>query len=155
MNSELYNKNIVFPDQMRNHLRVCFAKVKNPDKSGEGYARNQQLQKQQEITYQQLKRIKNFFDNFKGNTNDPSFILNGGNEMKSWVNNSLNQMRMNPKMTKNHKMETGMENQFIKNHEKKDFIDVRKSSQHANTINKYDLAVTEALKRINQLISKI
>lgn len=140
---------------MRNHLRVCFAKVKNPDKSGEGYARNQQLQKQQEITYQQLKRIKNFFDNFKGNTNDPSFILNGGNEMKSWVNNSLNQMRMNPKMTKNHKMETGMENQFIKNHEKKDFIDVRKSSQHANTINKYDLAVTEALKRINQLISKI
>lgn len=155
MNSELYNKSIVFPDQMRNHLRVCFEKVQNPDKSGEGYARNQQLQKQQEITYQQLKRIKNFFDNFKGNTNDPSFILNGGNEMKSWVNNSLNQMRLNPKMTKNNKMETGMENQFIKNHEKKDFIDVRKSSQHANTINKYDLAVTEALKRINQLISKI
>lgn len=155
MNSELYNKTIVFPDQMRNHLRVCFDRVKNPDKSGEGYARNQELQKQQEISYQQLKRIKNFFDNFKGNTNDPSFVLNGGNEMKSWVNNSLNQMRLNPKMTKTNKMETGMENQFIKNHEKKDFIDVRKSSQHANTINKYDLEVTEALKRINQLISKI
>ena len=34
------------------------------------------------ISYKQMKRIKNFFDNFKGNQKEPSFILNGGVEMK-------------------------------------------------------------------------
>lgn len=155
MNRELYDSTVVFPDQMKNHLRICFQKVNCNDHSVEGYNRNLELQKQSNITYQQLKRIKNFFDNFKGRDTDAPYILNGGNEMKSWVNNTLNQMRINPKMTKRNKMETGMENQFIKNHEKKDFIDVRKSSQHKNTLHKYDVAVTEALKRINQLISKI
>jgi hypothetical protein len=140
---------------MKQHMKICFAKAKGANESVQGYNRNKELQNQSEITYQQLKRIKNFFDNFKGNQNELPFILNGGVEMKAWVDGTLNQMRQNPKMTKKNKMETGMENQFIKNHEKKDFIDLRKSSQHANTLNKYDVAVTEALKRINQLISKI
>jgi hypothetical protein len=155
VNSELYDSKMLFPDNMKQHIKICFARAKGADESVEGYTRNQELQNQNEITYQQLKRIKNFFDNFKGNQNDLSYILNGGVEMKSWVDMTLRQMRENPKITKRNKMNTGMENQFIKNHEKKDFIDVRKSSQHANTLNKYDVAVTEALKRINQLISKI
>jgi hypothetical protein len=155
VNSELYDSTIVFPDNIKQHIKICFARAKGADKSMEGFTRNQELQNQSEISYQQLKRIKNFFDNFKGNQNDLPFILNGGVEMKSWVDNTLRQMRENPKMTKKNKMNTGMENQFIKNHQKKDFIDVRKSSQHKDTLHKYDVAVTEALKRINQLISKI
>jgi hypothetical protein len=52
-------------------------------------------------------------------------------------------------------MEAGMSNQFIKNHEKKDFNNVRPSKKHKSTLQKYDTAVTETLKRINQIISKI
>jgi hypothetical protein len=52
-------------------------------------------------------------------------------------------------------METGMQNQFIKPHEKKDFTNVRPSQKHLSTREKYDVAVTESLKKINDLISKI
>ena len=45
--------------------------VKNADENTEGYNRNKELQSQKFITYKQLKRIKNFFDNFKGNHKEP------------------------------------------------------------------------------------
>lgn len=136
-------------------MKNCFHKVKNVDTNDEGYKRNKELQEKNYITYKQLKRIKNFFDNFKGKQSEPSFILNGGFPMKNWVNYELDFMRRNPKMTKRNKMDTGMQNQFIKPHEKKDFTNVRPSQKHQSTVQKYDVAVTESLKRINELISKI
>lgn len=129
--------------------------VKNADKRTEGYSRNQELQDQKFISYKQLKRIKNFFDNFKGNQNEPSFILNGGFEIKNWVNDELRKMRDYLKNTKTNKMNAGMMNQFLDPHEKKDFTNVRPSQEHSKTIDKYNTAVTESLKRINELISKI
>ena len=129
--------------------------VKNADKRTEGYSRNQELQDQKFITYKQLKRIKNFFDNFKGNQKEPSFILNGGVEIKNWVNDELRKMRDYLKNTKTNKMNAGMMNQFLDPHEKKDFTNVRPSQEHSKTIDKYNSAVTESLKRINELISKI
>ena len=129
--------------------------VKNADANTEGYNRNKELQSQKFITYKQLKRIKNFFDNFKGNHKDPSFILNGGVEIKNWVNDELRKMRDYVKNTKTNKMNTGMVNQFIDPHQKKDFTNVRPSQVHSKTSEKYDTAVTESLKRINELISKI
>ena len=129
--------------------------VKNADKRTEGYSRNQELQDQKFITYKQLKRIKNFFDNFKGNQKEPSFILNGGVEIKNWVNDELRKMRDYLKNTKTNKMNAGMMNQFLDPHEKKDFTNVRPSQEHSKTIDKYNSAITESLKRINELISKI
>ena len=158
MNKDLYNSSngiVEFPEDKREHMRICFLKIKDANDSMDGFKRNKELQGQATIDYKQLKRIKNFFDNFVGNQEDNSFILNGGVEMKNWVNDQLRRMRDGIHMTKKNKSETGMENQFIKNHEKKDFIDVRKSQEHKNTVSKYDVAVTEALKRINELISKI
>jgi hypothetical protein len=52
-------------------------------------------------------------------------------------------------------MDAGMQNQFIKPHEKKDFTNVRPSQKHSSTMQKYDAAVTESLKRINEIISKL
>ena len=75
--------------------------------------------------------------------------------MKNWVNDTLRKLRDGLKITKRNKMDTGMQNQFIKPHEKKDFTNVRPSQKHASTMQKYDAAVTESLKRINQIISKI
>lgn len=155
MNKNLYDKEIEFPSHLQKHMRKCFAVVKNADENTEGYNRNKELQNQNFITYKQLKRIKNFFDNFKGNQNEPSFILNGGVEIKNWVNNELRRMREYIKTTKTNKMNTGMMNQFIDPHQKKDFTNVRPSQKHQKTVDKYDAAVTESLKRINEIISKI
>lgn len=155
MNKNLYDKEIEFPSHLQKHIKICFAKVKNADENVEGFKRNKELQNKNFISYKQLKRIKNFFDNFKGNQNDVSFILNGGVEMKNWVNNELRRMRENLKTTKTNKMNTGMMNQFIDSHEKKDFTNVRPSQEHSKTVDKYNASVTESLKRINELISKI
>ena len=129
--------------------------VKGADENTEGFNRNKELQDKNFIEYKQLKRIKNFFDNFIGNYKESSFILNGGVEMKNWVNNELRKMRDYTKMTKTNKMDAGMMNQFIKPHEKKDFTNVRPSQQHDNTFNRHDAAVTESLKRINEIMKQL
>jgi len=155
VNKSLYDKEIEFPSDKREHMKKCFHMVKNADEKTEGYIRNKELQNQKFITYKQLKRIKNFFDNFKGNHKDPSFILNGGVEIKNWVENELRRMRDYVKNTKTNKMDTGMMNQFLDPHQKKDFTNVRPSQKHQKTVDKYDVAVTESLKRINEIMSKL
>jgi len=155
VNKSLYDKEIEFPSDKREHMKKCFHMVKNADENTEGYNRNKELQNQKFITYKQLKRIKNFFDNFKGNHKDPSFILNGGVEIKNWVENELRRMRDYVKNTKTNKMDTGMMNQFLDPHQKKDFTNVRPSQKHQKTVDKYDVAVTESLKRINEIMSKL
>ena len=129
--------------------------VKGADENTEGYKRNQELQDKKFIEYKQLKRIKNFFDNFTGNQNDSEFILNGEFVMKNWVNDELRKLREFGHLTKRNKMDAGMQNQFIKPHEKKDFTNVRPSQEHSKTVDKYNAAVTESLIRIKELISKI
>lgn len=158
MNNDLYNSakgEIEFPKDKQEHMRLCFHKVQGADENTEGFNRNKELQNQNFIEYKQLKRIKNFFDNFDGNHTDAPFILNGGVEMKNWVNNELRKMREYGKMTKTNKMNAGMQNQFLKPHEKKNFTNVRPSQEHTKTVDRYNAAVTESLKRINELISKI
>lgn len=158
MNNDLYNSakgEIEFPKDKQEHMRKCFHMVKGADENTEGFNRNKELQNQNFIEYKQLKRIKNFFDNFKGNHNESPFVLNGGVEMKNWVDNELRKMRDYNKMTKTNKMNTGMQNQFLKPHEKKNFNNVRPSQEHTKTVDRYNAAVTESLKRINEIISKI
>lgn len=162
MNKDLYNSKegvIKLPDNIKSNLVKNFNRVVNSiddlDKHIEGYRRNTELQKQEFIDYKQLKRIKNFFDSFKGSQKHPSFILNGGTEMKNWVNDELRKMREFGKMTSRNKMNTGMQNSFIDPHEKKDFTNVRPSQEHSKTVDKYNAAVTESLIRIKEIISKI
>jgi hypothetical protein len=158
VNKDLYNTSkgiIEFPDEMKEHMKICFSKVKNADENVEGFNRNQELQNKSYIEYKQLKRIKNFFDNYKGNQYDAPFILNGEFKMKNWVDNELRKMREFNKMTKTNKMNTGMQNSFIKPHQKTNYTNVRPSQEHQSTMNKYNAAVTESLRRINEIISKI
>jgi len=145
VNKDLYNNpkgEIEFPKDKQEHMKKCFHMVKGANENVEGFKRNQELQ------------TKNFID-FKGNHNEPSFVLNGGVIMKNWVNDVLRKMRQGLDLTKRNKADTGMQNQYIKPHEKKDFTNVRPSQKHASTLQKYDSAVTESLKRINELISKL
>jgi hypothetical protein len=158
MNKDLYNSSkgeIEFPKDKREHMKKCFNRIKGADTNTEGFNRNKELQTKETIDYKQLKRIKNFFDNFKGNEKDPTFILNGGVLIKNWVNDELRKMREYGHLTKKNKMDGGMQNAFIKPHEKKDFTNVRKSQEHSKTVERYDEAVTESLKRINEIMLKL
>lgn len=162
MNSKLYDTSIgevVIPREIKQHLRNSFAQAQGANQNTEGYRRNQELQSQEKITYKQLKRIKNFFDNFKGKPTELPFILNGGVLVKNWVNNSLNNMRNN---TQNNQQDTRPEDPTIKSNELKTNVKdlARPSQEHKKTSQRhptatYEQTVVESLKRINDLISKI
>lgn len=153
MNKDLYDRKVKLPETLINHLGKSFEMVE-ADSNVEGYNRNKDLRNEPVLTYQQLKRIKNWFDSYNGNKEDAPFILNGGDRMSKWCNHVLDHWRKTLESGKQIKMDTGMENQFIKNHEKNG-LPQTPGQKHEKGLNKYDVAVTENIKLINKLIKDI
>ena len=89
MNSELYGKTYPVPQDVLEYLDQCSKAVGEVDETTEGFKRNKDLREKGEITYQQLKRMKNWFDNFNGHQDEIPHILNGGHYVKNWVENTL------------------------------------------------------------------
>ena len=149
MNSSLYNKKVKLPDTLIKHLEDCFNSV-SADSNVEGYNRNQEIRSSGLATYQQIKRIKNWFDSFSGKKEDAPFILNGGDRMSNWVNAALQQMRNSVSNSKKIKSDGGMSNQYLDSHEKNNF---NLNDKHTTTVDR--LKVENEIKRINNLIKII
>ena len=155
MNKDLYGNIVQLPEDVVEYLQQCFDSANTDDSTIEGFKRNQELRDSRETTYQQLKRMKNWFDNFNGLENDLPFILNGGHYVKNWVNDTLGGMRNNVYMGKKVKSEV-LPNQFIQNHTKDNLNTMnRQSKSHSSTTGDINKDITENLKRINELIKKI
>ena len=138
------------PESLINHLQKSFESVE-VDSSVEGFNRNQELREKGVVSYQQLKRIKNWFDTYSGDKKDAPFILNGGDRMNGWCDHVLNHWRSSLTRGKEVKMNSGMQNQFIDSHEKDEVV-VNPQKKHSSGIEKYDTAVTENIKKINNLM---
>ena len=155
MNKDLYGKTFSLPEDVVNYLQQCYDSAHGANDKTEGYRRNIELRDSRQITYQQLKRMKNWFDSFNGDRNDLSYILNGGDYVKGWVDTTLNSLRNDIHQSKKVKSVV-LPNQFNSEHEKDNLTDMgRPSKSHSKTIHKYDTSITEHLKRINELIQKI
>ena len=155
MNKDLYGNKVPLPEDVVSYLQQCFDSASGADETTEGYKRNKELRDSKEVTYQQLKRMKNWFDSFNGNENDLPYILNGGHYVKGWVNNTLGSMRNNVSMGKEVKSEV-LPNQYIKPHEKNSLSNMnRPSKSHSSSTDEFNIEITENLKRINDLIKKI
>ena len=155
MNKDLYGNTVQLPEDVVEYLQQCFDSANTDDSTIEGFKRNQELRDSRETTYQQLKRMKNWFDNFNGLENDLPFILNGGHYVKNWVNDTLGGMRNNVYMGKKSKSEV-LPNQFIQAHTKDNLNTMnRQSKSHSSTTGEINKDITESLKRINELIKKI
>ncbi len=153
MNKALYDREVEFPNNLRELMRINSNKVKNANPRTEGYKRNQDLQTQKWITYKQLKRIKNWFDNYDGDGKDAPFILNGADYMKNWVNSTLNHLR---NKTQSSSQEYKPEYNIDPSNDFENIQNLnRPTLSHKKTIEKYDTAVTESLKRINQIMKKL
>ena len=155
MNKELYGKTWDFPKDLQNHLKICFGKVKNADANIEGFNRNKRLQTATSISYPELKRIKNFFDNHTGTPQDAPFILNGENKMRDFVNSTLSGARQSLDTSKQIRQDTGIEKEFIAIPNANINQNISQYDDNKSSIEKYDLQVTESLKRINNLMKKI
>lgn len=149
MNSNLYNNIAIIPDTLIKHLGDSFSSV-NGNSNTEGYNRNQELRKSKKVTYQQIKRIKNWFDKYNGNKEDAPFILNGGDRMKNWCDHVLKSWRDEVEGGKKTKSDAGMQNQYLKPHQKNSF---NLNDKHKSTAD--ELSVNEEINRINKLINKI
>jgi hypothetical protein len=153
MNKNLYDRIVIIPDSLVKHLDDCFSTVQG-NQNIEGYNRNQQLRKSKQATYQQIKRIKSWFDNFSGKKEDAPFILNGGDRMKTWCDEVLRVWRENDKNGKTIKMNAGMQNQFIDDHEKNNLI-TNPLVSNTKTNSDIDVRLKEEFDIMNKLYKKI
>jgi len=155
MNKDLYGHKVPLPEEVVTYLGQCFDAAQGASESTEGFKRNQELRNSGEITYQQLKRVKNWFDSFQGAKNDLSYILNGGDYVRNWINQTLDSMRNDVHLGKKIKSEV-LPNQFLQTHTKDNLSDMnRPSKSHKTPTGELDIQVTESLKRINEIIKKI
>jgi len=150
MNKQLYNNIAILPKSLIDHLNDCFNSV-GGDVNTEGWKRNQELRQNKQITYQQIKRVKNWFDSYNGNKEDAPFILNGGDRMKNWCDEVLRVWRDTTNSSKKHKSDAGMQNQYIDNHYKLGI-----GTENNTTADKLKVeGLNEELLKINKLIKKI
>ena len=117
-NSELKHRVFPLSKGIKKHLMDTLRNY-NGDKTIEGYKRlNNLLSMSNGISYNEMKRLKNFFDNYQGTDKSVEFLLNGGEPMKLWVNNTLYTATKAVHDFKQAKKDAGVSNAFIKSHEK-------------------------------------
>jgi hypothetical protein len=86
-NDSLKYRTWVIPNSIKK-IMVQNLRQFNGDKNAAGYDRLRNLINMQNISYYELKRLKNFYDNMTDD-NQNEFELYGGNKMKQWVYNTL------------------------------------------------------------------
>lgn len=111
------------------------------------------------ISYENMKKIKSFFDNYDGDGTDEEYKNKGGERMKNWINNTLSDSRDSIYYEKKSRMDAGEENQFIKTHTKdKDNANptkIRLPKIAKSSKNKYIMANRTVYESIDEEIDTI
>lgn len=143
-NSKLQGKKWEIPKELHDHLKRTMRAYRG-DENVEGYKRLNTLIDNPVVSYEELKRIKNFFDSQSSNTDymddkkqTTPFILNGGRKMKSWVDSTLGLARDTVSGNKKIKTDTGMVGSHYKNDDslntKQSTDDVKIKTSHQRKI---------------------
>lgn len=134
-NSKLKGKSWRVPDYALNAISNAVKTYETLQKEDiesenttEGYKRAKSILEVKNLKYNHMKTIKSWFDNFDGDHNDIEYRLHGGKTMHNWVDGTLNREREAVKAPKKIKNDTGLTNQFIKNHEKDNNNSIRNKS---------------------------
>lgn len=155
MNSNLYNKTIELPKEVLEYLQTCFEYVPNSSPSIEGHKRNEELRNTGYVTYQQLGRIKNWFDSYDGDGTDAPYILNGADYMKNWVETKIQDLRKQDNLSDRVDQEfmpEPIDSELMKN--LGPIADMVRPSKDHSTFSQ-DVRIKEDLDRINDLMKKI
>lgn len=118
-NSQLKNKTFKCPSRILKKMAKELATFKGDQNGSEGYKRAKDLVKNNgKMKYEQLKRIKNYFDSVDKDKDDIEYRMNGGDEMWNWVEQTLKTARDVIYYVKNTRKDAGEENMFKKTHSK-------------------------------------
>ncbi len=91
-NEKLRHKEFRIPKDVVKELKKGFYNYEGTKKV-EGYHRTRHLMRKKRISYELLKKVKHYFDNFEGATGSKEYKLNGGKSMKRWVEKTLEKAR--------------------------------------------------------------
>jgi hypothetical protein len=121
-NKRLKNQKFQIPTNLFQSLSNKFNKI-NSNKSftnREGYKRLQNIVNSGgEIGYLWMNRLLNWWKYFDGDPdNDVEAWLNGGSEMRDWVNKTLDNAEKSIEMSKRTSKDSGIQNAFIQHHYK-------------------------------------
>lgn len=136
MNKDLYGKQYDIPEFTLSHLKK--------------YETNEtinNLLSNGNISYSQLKRIKNRMEN--GEKEEL-----GGDHMLGWINQTLGSDRRSLDTSKKTKSDAGMQNAYNRPHSRDNLSSMNRPSKSHRDFTS-DLKITESLRRINEIISKI
>jgi hypothetical protein len=136
VNKDLYGKYYTVPEHILKHLQ---------NHSGNETIGN--VLSNGNISYSLLKKIKHRIEN--GEKNEL-----GGDTFYNWINHTLTSDRNGLELSKNAKSETGISNAHNATHTKDNIKDLNRPSKSHHD-NNADIKITESLKRINEIISKI
>lgn len=119
-NSELRGKMFPIPEGVMKHLKKTLKSYEEKDgnKNNKGYDHLKWLTEQERVSTEELKRIKNFFDNYRGTELSDDYKLYGGKEMSDWVSATLKHASKTVKDNKKTLKDAGMDNTERKKHEK-------------------------------------
>ena len=156
-NKELKTHRWFLPDGVRHHLE----KIRDDNKKEE-LSKNHTtkeawdhlefiLDSEKGIAYNEMKRIKNWFDKNYNATKTKQYELYGGNIMKTWVENQLNSATLYVKKHKEAQRAMGKENAFIKPHEADRQNTVSKVDSKVPTYNPATLNKQNRLKELSDL----
>lgn len=150
-NSQLLGTQHEIPEEVLEHLRITYKKLS--DKSGvKGMKRLNGLLERKTCTYEQLKRIKNYFDHVDPDTVDPvEFELNGGNPMSKWVSWKLEMIRKAIYNNKLARTNAGQDDQFRKNND----TDVSAPNVGAEVKNNRSIMAPPDLMNANELMEQV
>jgi len=147
-NSKLKGKSWVVPEYALNAISNAVKTYETLQKEDveseettEGYKRAKSILEVKNLKYNHMKTLKSWFDNFDGDHKDIEYRLHGGKTMHNWIDSTLNRERAAVEAPKKIKSETGLSNQFIKNHEKDN-----------NKVNKNSLKIK--IPRVNKNVFK-
>lgn len=116
-NKDLKNKYFTATPEVLNKLKSEVSRYRGKEQD-KGYKRAKSIIENPKISYDQMKRIKTYFDNYNGDKSDDEYKLNGGDTMKKWVDKTLSNSRDAIHYVKDSQMKAGKENAFKKTHEK-------------------------------------
>jgi hypothetical protein len=115
-NDILKNKSFPLPKDIIEGIKVALSTFKE-SKNKSGLKRAQFLVNDGKISFKEMERLKNFFSNYNGE-DEQEYRLSGGDLMKEFVINGVNELRAALDNVKRARMKAGEENQYKQSHTK-------------------------------------
>lgn len=119
MNKELYDTFInIYSPHLREEIKNIIEKYGDKATVMKHIVEKTDEKPEFSLSYSYAKKLKNFLNDKDNKQNEELFELHGGYPLKNYIEKILNSNRNQIHRRKTVKMNTGMENQFIKTHTK-------------------------------------